>query len=358
MPPDDVRVRAQSLSPRERPSHRRLRALTMHCRCCCHCCACAIAGSVVRGAASSGDHDVAGEVEGAAERLSARILRGERQRAHLYPTRCHDQPLLRGLGAVDASAARRFRREGFLVCQRALNARTTHELAAVVDAMARSEHEVFARALERAGCRAAAGGGSAAAAATAAATLPVLYESRQPERQLESTADALSAHERERFVRKLNGFVECDDRFRVITRSPAWRAAIRTLLSVQQQTGGGGGTTAGSRGSHEPMLFQDMALLKPRGGGEKPWHQDNAYFVVDEHAAVVGCWIALQAATVHNGCMRVLPGGHRTHRPHFQRRDWCAGVVWFLAAAGNGGPAQQLSPPQRPPPPLPPRLMV
>ncbi|MFU8780097.1 MAG: phytanoyl-CoA dioxygenase family protein, partial [Kiritimatiellia bacterium] len=28
----------------------------------------------------------------------------------------------------------------------------------------------------------------------------------------------------------------------------------------------------------EPALFQSMALLKPPGGVEKPWHQDNAYF--------------------------------------------------------------------------------
>ncbi|MCC5848547.1 MAG: phytanoyl-CoA dioxygenase family protein [Verrucomicrobia bacterium] len=62
----------------------------------------------------------------------------------------------------------------------------------------------------------------------------------------------------------------------------------------------------------DPVLFQSMALIKPPHiGSEKPWHQDNAYFNVTPLDAVVGVWIALDAATVANGCMHVIPGGHR-----------------------------------------------
>lgn len=62
----------------------------------------------------------------------------------------------------------------------------------------------------------------------------------------------------------------------------------------------------------EPILFQDMALVKPPFiGTEKPWHQDNAYFAVEPLDAVCGVWIALDDATVENGCMHVLPGGHK-----------------------------------------------
>lgn len=62
----------------------------------------------------------------------------------------------------------------------------------------------------------------------------------------------------------------------------------------------------------EPILFQDMALIKPPFiGTEKPWHQDNAYFSVTPLDAVVGVWIALDDATVENGCMHVIPGGHK-----------------------------------------------
>ncbi len=61
-----------------------------------------------------------------------------------------------------------------------------------------------------------------------------------------------------------------------------------------------------------PEMFQSMALIKPPFiGSEKPWHQDNAYFNVTPLDAVVGVWIALDDATVENGCMHVIPGGHR-----------------------------------------------
>lgn len=72
-----------------------------------------------------------------------------------------------------------------------------------------------------------------------------------------------------------------------------------------------------------PILFQDMALVKPPYvGSEKPWHQDNAYFAVTPLEAVLGVWIALDAATVANGCMHVLVGEHRLGpRKHHHDRD-------------------------------------
>lgn len=61
----------------------------------------------------------------------------------------------------------------------------------------------------------------------------------------------------------------------------------------------------------DPVLFQEMALVKPAFVGcEKPWHQDNAYFSVEPLDAILGVWIALDDAGVENGCMHVIPGGH------------------------------------------------
>lgn len=61
----------------------------------------------------------------------------------------------------------------------------------------------------------------------------------------------------------------------------------------------------------DPILFQEMALVKPPLiGSEKPWHQDNAYFSVSPLEQVIGVWIALDDAAVENGCMHVIPGGH------------------------------------------------
>ena len=58
-------------------------------------------------------------------------------------------------------------------------------------------------------------------------------------------------------------------------------------------------------------LFQSMLLMKPpRFGGQKVWHQDNAYFRLEPNN-VFGFWIALDDTDVENGCMHVIPGSHR-----------------------------------------------
>lgn len=73
-----------------------------------------------------------------------------------------------------------------------------------------------------------------------------------------------------------------------------------------------------------PVMFQDMALVKPhRIGSEKPWHQDCAYFDLPLGTTVVGVWIALDEATGDNGCMHITPGSHKEGpMVHFKRRDW------------------------------------
>lgn len=59
-------------------------------------------------------------------------------------------------------------------------------------------------------------------------------------------------------------------------------------------------------------LYQSMALIKPAfHGSEKPWHQDNAYFAVENLDQILGTWIALDDVTVENGAMHFLPGAHR-----------------------------------------------
>ena len=77
-------------------------------------------------------------------------------------------------------------------------------------------------------------------------------------------------------------------------------------------------------GGRQPRIFQTMAMLKPAHvGREKPWHQDHAYFDISLEDRIVGVWIALDEATIDNGCMQVLDGGHRDGpRLHWKRRDW------------------------------------
>lgn len=54
----------------------------------------------------------------------------------------------------------------------------------------------------------------------------------------------------------------------------------------------------------------------PHTGGVINWHQDDYYFRVDREDAVASCWLALDDAAVDNGCMWVIPGGHRQMVAH------------------------------------------
>jgi phytanoyl-CoA hydroxylase len=70
-------------------------------------------------------------------------------------------------------------------------------------------------------------------------------------------------------------------------------------------------------------LFQEMAMIKPPGGREKPWHQDHAYFNYPINTSIIGVWIALGDVNEENGCMYLLPGMHKQGPIlHFMRRDW------------------------------------
>jgi phytanoyl-CoA hydroxylase len=65
-------------------------------------------------------------------------------------------------------------------------------------------------------------------------------------------------------------------------------------------------------GMVEPLLLQSMYLCKAaRSGGEVGSHQD-ATFLWTDPVSCLGLWVALEDATVENGCLWALPGGHRT----------------------------------------------
>jgi phytanoyl-CoA hydroxylase len=71
------------------------------------------------------------------------------------------------------------------------------------------------------------------------------------------------------------------------------------------------------------VLMQEMALVKPpKVSGDKPWHQDAAYFRGNDPNLMFGVWIALDPATRDNGCMEVIPGSHlRGPAPHVPAED-------------------------------------
>jgi phytanoyl-CoA hydroxylase len=64
-------------------------------------------------------------------------------------------------------------------------------------------------------------------------------------------------------------------------------------------------------GIKNPLLLQSMYIFKqPRIGGEVTCHQD-ATFLYTEPLKMVGLWFALEDATIDNGCLWAIPGGHR-----------------------------------------------
>ncbi|MBA2941415.1 phytanoyl-CoA dioxygenase family protein [Paenibacillus sp. CGMCC 1.16610] len=57
-------------------------------------------------------------------------------------------------------------------------------------------------------------------------------------------------------------------------------------------------------------LYWDQSVYKrPEASKDFPWHQDNGY-VPTEPIHYVTCWLALEDATVDNGCIWVQPGTH------------------------------------------------
>jgi phytanoyl-CoA hydroxylase len=56
--------------------------------------------------------------------------------------------------------------------------------------------------------------------------------------------------------------------------------------------------------------MQSMLFIKSEGKPGQAWHQDE-YFIPTRDRSLTAVWIALDDATVENGCLWVLPGSHR-----------------------------------------------
>ncbi len=132
------------------------------------------------------------------------------------------------------------------------------------------------------------------------------FRAIQFEAKLAKRKDEMKPKERRDAIRKIFNFVNHESRLKALSEH---EGLIQVLEQIMGDT---------------PMLFQDMALVKPPlHGTEKPWHQDCAYFNLAQGTTVVGVWIALDEATAENGCMHIIPGSHNEGPMiHFNRRDW------------------------------------
>ena len=75
-------------------------------------------------------------------------------------------------------------------------------------------------------------------------------------------------------------------------------------------------------GMASPLLLQSMYILKaPHVGGEVTLHTDHTFLWTEPQTAT-GFWFAIEDATLENGCLWALPGGHRLPvRTRFRRSD-------------------------------------
>jgi ectoine hydroxylase-related dioxygenase (phytanoyl-CoA dioxygenase family) len=76
--------------------------------------------------------------------------------------------------------------------------------------------------------------------------------------------------------------------------------------------------------------MQSMLFIKASGKPGQAWHQDEIY-IPTRDASLTGGWLAMDDATVENGCLWVIPGSSRRRvlypqKSHDDRRFDCAGV--------------------------------
>lgn len=114
------------------------------------------------------------------------------------------------------------------------------------------------------------------------------------------TIAGMSASERAWYLergglpRKLDNPVFHRPAFRRIAGHPALVAAVEQLV-----------------GKGVKVPFSQIFFKPPEVGGPKPVHQDNFYFGCDDPDGLVTAWIAMDDATVENGCLFFGEGTNR-----------------------------------------------
>jgi ectoine hydroxylase-related dioxygenase (phytanoyl-CoA dioxygenase family) len=79
--------------------------------------------------------------------------------------------------------------------------------------------------------------------------------------------------------------------------------------------------------------MQSMLFIKASGKPGQAWHQDE-FFIPTRDRSLAGAWLAMDDATVENGCLWVIPGSHRhgiiwPQHKHDDRRFDCSGEAVY-----------------------------
>ncbi|HEU5089101.1 MAG TPA: phytanoyl-CoA dioxygenase family protein, partial [Roseiflexaceae bacterium] len=91
--------------------------------------------------------------------------------------------------------------------------------------------------------------------------------------------------------------------------------------------------------------MQSMLFIKASGKPGQAWHQDE-FFIPTRDRSLTGAWLAMDDATVQNGCLWVVPGSHKhgiiwPQRKHDDRRFDCAGeAIYFPYSDDDAVPVE------------------
>jgi ectoine hydroxylase-related dioxygenase (phytanoyl-CoA dioxygenase family) len=88
-------------------------------------------------------------------------------------------------------------------------------------------------------------------------------------------------------------------------------------------------------------VWEDQMIYKPPYDEKAvlAWHQDYPYWNQVGPAALGTCWIALDDATVENGCMHVIPKSHRWNLDYVREEVDATDPDWLLKHPGIPGGA-------------------
>lgn len=75
------------------------------------------------------------------------------------------------------------------------------------------------------------------------------------------------------------------------------------------------------------ILWGSQVFCKPAYTGRRvPWHQDGKYWPI-RPLATVSVWMAIDDVDAENGCMRYIPGSHRSRRVYAHETDLSTALV-------------------------------
>jgi ectoine hydroxylase-related dioxygenase (phytanoyl-CoA dioxygenase family) len=96
------------------------------------------------------------------------------------------------------------------------------------------------------------------------------------------------------------------------------------------------GSLAHDLGDGPVRVWEDQMIYKParEEGAVLAWHRDYTFWDHVGPAELFTCWIALNDATVANGCMQVIPGSHLWEMPFTREEVAVDDPHWVLEQAG------------------------